>query len=77
MLYLNITDELNSGKKISEMKDKYTVNYANITDVPNIMVFEDGKIKTIYSIRDNGYDVQKVEKFINDIKLVNGGEIDD
>ena len=59
------------------MKDKYTVNYANITDVPNIMVFEDGKIKTIYSIRDNGYDVQKVEKFINDIKLVNGGEIDD
>ena len=41
------------------------------------MVFEDGKIKTIYSIRDNGYDVQKVEKFINDIKLVNGGEIDD
>lgn len=77
VLYLNITDELNSGKKISEMKDKYTVNYANITDVPNIMVFEDGKIKTIYSIRDNGYDVQKVEKFINDIKLVNGGEIDD
>lgn len=77
VLYLNITDELNSGKKISEMKDKYTVNYANITDVPNIMVFEEGKIKTIYSIRDNGYDVQKVEKFINDIKLVNGGEIDD
>ena len=77
VLYLNITDELNSGKKISEMKDKYTVNYANITDVPNIMVFEDGKIKTIYSIRDNGYDVQKVEKFINDIKIVHGGEIDD
>lgn len=77
VLYLNITDELNSGKKISEMKDKYTVNYANITDVPNIMVFEDGKIKTIYNIRDNGYDVQKIEKFINDIKLVNGGEIDD
>lgn len=77
VLYLNITDEISNVNKVKEMKERYTVNYADITNVPNIMVFENGEIKTIYSIKDNGYDVDKAVKFINDIKLVNGGDVND
>lgn len=77
VLYLNITDEISNVNKVKGMKERYTVNYADITNVPNIMVFENGEIKTIYSIKDNGYDVDKAVKFINDIKLVNGGDVND
>ena len=65
--YLNITDELNSKKIKSEMVSKYYVNDISMANVPSIMVFEDGVLKFIYDIKDNGYDIENIKLFVNGI----------
>ena len=67
LLYLNITDELNSKKIKSEMVSKYSVNDISMANVPSIMVFEDGVLKFIYDIKDNGYDIENIKLFVNGI----------
>ena len=59
------------------MMKKYSVEYANILDIPNVMVFENGKLKMIYNIQDNDYDVKKTVEFINSIKINEGDNIND
>ena len=69
LLYMNITDDIKNNSLKSEMISKYSVNTLNITDVPLIMVFEDGVLNSIYSISDNGYDIDKLVVYINNIVL--------
>ena len=51
------------------MISKYSVNSLNITNVPLIMVFEDGILNSIYSISDNDYYIDKLVVYINNVVL--------
>ena len=57
VLYMNITETIKDASIKREMIEKYSLKYADITDIPNIIVFEDGKLISIYNIKDNGYSV--------------------
>ena len=74
VLYMNITSDIVDSNLKKEMIDKYSVNSLNITSVPLIMVFEEGKLSSIYSISDNNYDIDKVVVYINDIVLESDDE---
>ena len=69
LLYMNITDDIKNNDLKSEMISKYSVNSLNITDVPLIMVFENGILNSIYSISDNEYDIDKLVVYINNLEL--------
>ncbi|MGN1357979.1 MAG: DUF6568 family protein [Bacilli bacterium] len=72
VLYMNITETIKDTSIKREMIEKYSLKYADITDVPNIIVFEDGKLISIYNIKDNGYSVSKAVEFVNNIKFGDG-----
>lgn len=69
LLYLNITSLLPNKSIMNEMKNKYYVNDLSIVDVPSILVFSLGNLKSIYSIRDNKYSVDNTVEFINSINM--------
>lgn len=77
VLYMDITSEIKNNNKKNDMMKKYSIEYANIFDVPNVMVFENGKLMMIYNIQDNDYDVKKTVEFINSIKINEGDNIND
>ena len=72
VLYMNITETIKDDSIKRKMIEKYSLKYADITDVPNIIVFEDGKLISIYNIKDNGYSVSKAVEFVNNIKFGDG-----
>ena len=65
MLYMNITSLLNDKKILDDIDSKYYINDLSMTDVPCILVFSSGMLKSIYSISDNAYNVESVVEFIN------------
>ena len=69
VLYMNITEDIKNNNLKNDMIDKYAVNNLNITNVPLIMVFEDGILNSIYSISDNEYDIDKLVVYINNLEL--------
>lgn len=69
MLYLDLTNEIKSINLKNEIEDQYSLNSLNITDVPCVFVIEDGKLISIYSVKDNNYDVSKFELFVNNVKI--------
>lgn len=77
ILYMDITEDIKNDKVRLGMKGEYSVKYADMTDIPNIMVFEDGKLKSIYDIEDNGYDIDKMIEYVNNIKFSDGNSIND
>lgn len=76
ILYLNLTEELKDDTKKKEIRKKYSLEYDSILNVPNIAVFENGQLKLVYNISENGYDVEKMEQFLTTIKT-NVGDIND
>jgi hypothetical protein len=69
LLYMNITSELESDDIIDDMVSKYSLNSLNVTNVPCVLLFRNGLLKSIYSVRDNGYDVDRFVIYINNIDL--------
>lgn len=69
VLYMNITEDLMDKTVKKEMKSKYFLNSLDITNVPCVLVFNDGVLKSIYSVKDNGYDINKFVSYINNIVL--------
>ena len=61
--------------KKNDMESKYTFNSYSIISVPSILVIENGMLKNIYSIKDNDYDIDKVELFINNIYFSNEDDV--
>ena len=47
-----------------DTNDKYTINDINITSVPNISVFENGKLDDIYVIDVDGYNMEKIISYL-------------
>ena len=69
VLYMNITSELKDNGIKKELSSKYTLGSLDVTDVPCILVFNKGELTSIYSIKDNDYDVNKLVVYINNIEL--------
>ncbi|MBQ2872634.1 MAG: hypothetical protein IJE89_01380 [Bacilli bacterium] len=69
VLYMNITDEFNDKNIKKDMASKYSLNNLNITDVPSLLVFNDGILKSIYSVSDNNYDIDRFIIYLNNIVL--------
>lgn len=75
ILYLDITNEIND-KSVKEMlKERYSINSVSILNVPNIIVFDDGNLKTIYSISGDNYDIDRIKLFINNNKFSEEDEL--
>lgn len=73
VLYMNITDDVKDKNIKNEMVSKYSVNSLNITKVPCVLVFEDSMLKSIYSVSDNGYDIDRFTIYLNNILLESDG----
>lgn len=73
ILYMNITDEVRNKDMRSEMVNKYSLNNLNITSVPCVLVFSDGLLKSIYSVIDNDYDIDRFIVYLNNIYFESDG----
>ena len=73
ILYLDLTETYNSKDELNKVKKEYSINDKNISNVPCILVFENGKLKEIYDIKENNYDIEKIELFLE----TRGFEIND
>lgn len=64
ILYLDLTSELNDTKKIKKLKETYQFEETDITNLPSITIFKDGEIVSMYSVKDDDYDIDKVEEYL-------------
>lgn len=69
ILYMDITDEFNNKGTKKDMVSNYSLNNLNITDVPCVLVFNDGELNAIYSVSDNDYDIDRFIIYLNNIVL--------
>ena len=69
LLYLDITEEMMNDELRNELKNNYSVNSVSILDVPVIIVVDNGEVKSIYSISENNYDVERIKLFINSVNF--------
>ena len=69
ILYMDITDDISNKKIKEDMIVDYSINNLNITNVPCVLVFEDASLKSIYSISDNGYNIDRFIVYLNSIEL--------
>ena len=69
ILYMDITEVINDNKIKIDMDSRYIVNLVKMSDVPSIVVFENGLLKSVYSISNNDYDIEKVKLFIKNIQF--------
>ena len=73
VLYMNITDNIENKEVRNEMVTKYSLNDLSITDVPCVMVFSDGMLKSVYSVSDNDYDIERFTIYINNLNVESDG----
>ena len=59
ILYMNITEDIKDDNVRNEMIGEYSLNSLDITNVPCVLVFNDGMLKSVYSVKDNDYDISK------------------
>ena len=62
VLYLNLTNES------VEINKKYL---RNLSEVPTLIIFDEGKVVESYSIKDNNYDIKAFEKFLKKEEIIN------
>ena len=62
VLYLNLTNES------VEINKKYL---SNLSEVPTLIIFDEGKVVKIYIIKDNNYDIKAFEKFLKKEEIIN------
>ena len=61
VLYLNLTNES------VEINKKYL---SNLSEVPTLIIFDEGKVVESYSIKDNNYDIKAFEKFLKKEEII-------
>ena len=62
ILYLNLTNES------VEINKKYL---SNLSEVPTLIIFDEGKVVENYSIKDNNYDIKAFERFLEKEEIIN------
>lgn len=70
ILYLNLTEELKDNKIVKELKNKYKLDNLDITNVPAIIIFKDGNITSIYNIKDDDYNIDKLKSYLEKERVI-------
>ena len=73
ILYLDLTEIHNDKKQLNNAKKTYQIDNKNISNIPCILIFKNGKLTEIYDIKENNYNIDLVEDFLEQ----EGLEIDD
>lgn len=68
ILYLDLTEELKENNIVKEINKKYG---KKMTEVPSIIIIKDGKISSSYNIKENGYNVKLLEKYLEKEDVIN------
>ena len=74
MVYLDITDDIRNSDLKQNMIDNYNINSINMTNVPCVMIFEEGSLKAIYGVKRNKYDIVAFVDYVNNIRFISDGE---
>lgn len=64
ILYLDLTEIHNNKKQLNNVKKEYQIDNKNISNIPCILIFKNGKLTKIYDIKENNYNVDLVEEFL-------------
>lgn len=70
LLYLDLTEELKNKQTKKEILEKYPELNNNIK-APLIIVFNNEKITSIYNIKDNNYNVDKLIEYLEKEEIIN------
>jgi len=64
ILYLDLTEIYNNKTELNKVSNQYKINNKSISNVPCLLVFKDGNLNKIFDIKQNDYDVDEVEDFL-------------
>lgn len=65
ILYLNVTDEKNDSFKIESITKNKSIN-----DVPLLIIYKEGKIYSIYNIKDNNYNINLLTNYLKEEGII-------
>lgn len=63
ILYLDIS-KIKENEK-NNLKKRYSLNNLSILDVPCVLSFKEGVLDSIFSVRDNNYDINIFVRYVN------------
>ena len=66
ILYLDLTEIYSNKNKLDKANKEYNIDNKNISNVPCILVFEEGSLIKIYDIKENNYDIEQLEEFFEE-----------
>lgn len=66
ILYLDLTNELDQNNEIT-ITNNYSINENNL---PMIVIIENSQVKKTYNIKENNYDENKLETFLDQNNLL-------
>lgn len=67
ILYLDLTDEIKNNNVLLNMEKKYGTK----VDIPSVMVFRDGVLTDVYNIKEDNYNIKKLEKYLEKEVVIN------
>ncbi len=67
ILYLDLTDEIKDNNVLLNMEKKYGTK----VDIPSVMVFKDGVLTDVYNIKEDNYNIKKLEKYLEKEVVIN------
>lgn len=67
ILYLDLTDEIKDNNVLLNMEKKYGTK----VDIPSVMVFKDGVLIDVYNIKEDNYNIKKLEKYLEKEVVIN------
>ena len=67
ILYLDLTNEIKDTNVLLKMEKKYGTKI----DIPSVMVFRDGVLTDVYNIKEDNYNVKKLEKYLEKEDVIN------
>ncbi len=70
MLYMDITNDID---KINS--EDYMFGDVSILDVPVVMVFDNGVLKSMYSVKKSNYNIQELKLFLDNVSFISDGEV--
>lgn len=71
ILYLDLTSELKNNNTKKEIDKTYSINKKSISNVPSIIVYKNGNISSIYNIKDDNYNIEKITKYLKEEGIIN------
>ena len=67
ILYLDLTNEIKDNNVLLKMEKKYGTK----VDIPSVMVFRDGVLTDVYNIKEDNYNIKKLEKYLEKEVVIN------